>query len=69
VRDVKAARAEPATFALILSKLVWMKDSRSEIQRRDVQNVLDAVSDLDLAYIESWANELGVLAVWQEIVT
>jgi hypothetical protein len=52
---------------LILSKLVWMKDSRSETQRRDVQNVLDSVSDLDRAYIEAWADELGVLALWREI--
>lgn len=51
---------------LILSKLLWMKDSRSEIQRRDVQNLLEAVPDLDTAYVERWAGELSVLALWRE---
>jgi hypothetical protein len=52
---------------LVLSKLVWMKESGSEIQRRDVQMLLDAVHDLDRAYIKSWAAELTVLAIWREL--
>jgi len=54
---------------LVLSKLVWMKDSQSEVQRRDIKNLLDTVSDLDHDYIDKWANDLGVFPLWQEIRT
>lgn len=67
IEDVSVSIVAPED--LVLSKLVWMKDSRSEVQRRDIENLLDAVSDLDLGYIETWANELGVLALWREIRT
>lgn len=45
---------------LILSKLVWAKDSRSELQLRDVRNLLAAVTTLDWSYLERWATELSV---------
>jgi hypothetical protein len=54
---------------LVLSKLVWMKDSQSEVQRRDIKTLLLSVRDLDLAYIEEWSNALGVSKLWQEIRT
>jgi hypothetical protein len=44
---------------LILSKLVWSRDTQSELQRRDVRLLLDSV-DLDRAYLNSWASRLGV---------
>jgi hypothetical protein len=65
IEDVKVSIVAPED--LILSKLVWMRESRSEIQRRDVQSVLDAVPSVDRPYIEHWASELGVLALWQEV--
>jgi hypothetical protein len=43
---------------LILSKLVWAKDSESELQRRDIRNLL--TSGADLAYLREWALRLGV---------
>ena len=43
---------------LILSKLYWARDSRSETQLRDVRNLL--ASGYDGAYVERWARELGV---------
>lgn len=43
---------------LILSKLVWAKDSRSEQQLRDVQNLTD--TGYDRAYLERWLPELGL---------
>ena len=43
---------------LILSKLVWAKDSDSELQRRDVRTLLSSGADLD--YIRGWAVHLGV---------
>jgi len=51
---------------LILSKLLWMRESRSEIQRRDVESVLASVQHLDRQYIERWATELNVLGMWRE---
>ena len=43
---------------LILSKLVWTLESGSELQRRDVQQLL--AQPLDLEYIRHWAPGLGV---------
>jgi hypothetical protein len=43
---------------LILSKLVWAKDSSSEIQLRDVQALL--AGGADRTYLERWATELSV---------
>ena len=50
---------------LILSKLEWAKDSRSETQLRDVANLLS--TGCDRAYIERWTTELGLVNLWQEI--
>jgi hypothetical protein len=50
---------------LILSKLFWAKDSRSELQLRDVKNLLS--TGCDRAYIESWTAELGLIKLWLEI--
>jgi hypothetical protein len=43
---------------LILSKLYWAKDNNSEMQLRDVKNLLGAGSDED--YLRRWAPRLGV---------
>ena len=43
---------------LILSKLFWAKDSKSEMQLRDVRNLL--TSDADMVYLESRARTLEV---------
>ena len=43
---------------LILSKLFWAKDSRSEMQLRDVKNLMRSGFDVD--YTEKWMDELGI---------
>lgn len=43
---------------LILSKLCWGLDSRSEYQARDIRNLLQ--TGCDHAYLTKWAAELGV---------
>jgi hypothetical protein len=43
---------------LILSKLVWAKDSGSELQMRDVRNLLSAGCDIE--YLRHWAEDLSV---------
>jgi hypothetical protein len=43
---------------LILSKLAWGKDSGSELQRKDVLQLLDG--PVDSEYLRNWAPALGV---------
>jgi hypothetical protein len=50
---------------LILSKLHWAKDSRSELQLRDVKNLVG--SGCDRAYIEHWTTGLGLVNLWKEM--
>ncbi len=50
---------------LILSKLFWAKDSHSELQLRDVKNLVS--TGCDRAYIERWTVELGLDTLWREI--
>jgi hypothetical protein len=45
---------------LILSKLDWMRQSSSDIQLRDVRNLLSTVGDLDWEYLRHWANQLDL---------
>jgi hypothetical protein len=49
---------------LILSKLNWAKDSKSEMQLKDVKNLLATAPDLE--YIREWAKELDVDALLEE---
>ena len=50
---------------LILSKLYWARDSKSELQLRDVKNLLTA--DCDRPYLYSRADELGVKELLVEV--
>jgi len=52
---------------LVLSKLLWARDSRSELQLRDVRHILAAQSALDWAYVERWAEVVDVRALLQEV--
>lgn len=51
---------------LILSKLVWARDAHSEVQYRDVRQLLDGAVDLD--YLQRWAGVLGVQTVLNELL-
>lgn len=50
---------------LILSKLYWARDSRSELQLGDVRNLISTGCDRE--YIERWTRELGVAGLWMEV--
>lgn len=58
---------EPVTIVvpedLILSKLEWAKDSHSQLQLDDVQNLFRSVEDLDRTYL----NRLGLAAVYRKV--
>jgi hypothetical protein len=49
---------------LILSKLCWASDSHSELQLRDVRNLV--ATGCDEAYIRRWTCELGVHSLWEQ---
>lgn len=49
---------------LILSKLVWAKDPGSELQLRDVKNLL--AGETDRKYLEEWAGRLTVAGLLKE---
>jgi hypothetical protein len=52
---------------LVLSKLVWAKDSRSEVQLRDVRGILALQrATLDRDYLEKWTAMLSVLPLLRE---
>jgi hypothetical protein len=50
---------------LILSKLIWAKEANSELQRRDVENLLD--DSVDRNYLDRWVERLGVADILREI--
>jgi len=52
---------------LILSKLDWAKESRSEVQLTDVRNLLRSVKGLDRRYLARWAKKLGVESLYREV--
>ena len=51
---------------LIISKLDWARDTRSEVQMADVGNLRDAVPDLDHAYLMRWIGHLGLEPLYRE---
>lgn len=52
---------------LLLSKLLWAKESHSELQLSDARNLLQSVPALDRQYVENWARELSVFDLLQEL--
>ncbi len=52
---------------LVISKLLWAKDSHSEMQLKDVGNLMEAVDNLDLKYIDNWVRELGLEQIYKEV--
>lgn len=52
---------------LLLSKLHWLKDSRSEMQFKDIRSLIDAVPQLNWVYLQHWAEQLDILALLDEV--
>jgi hypothetical protein len=52
---------------LILSKLDWVKDSRSQVQLGDVRNLLKDVKRLNRRYLIRWAKALGIEALYRDM--
>jgi len=49
---------------LIISKLLWARDSRSELQLRDARNLLS--TGYDDEYLNHWAKRLGIEQLLEE---
>lgn len=75
-RQVEFARRREVDFAgvktwivtredLILSKLVWSKDSGSELQQRDVRALMH--DSVDREYVDQWSTRLGVDALLRKV--
>ena len=52
---------------LILSKLAWAKNTRSEVQLADVRNLLTGVEGLDRNYLTQWANRFRLESLYREV--
>jgi hypothetical protein len=52
---------------LIVSKLLWAKDSHSEFQLKDVENLLKSGYNAD--YVNAWTTKLGIEALFEECLT
>jgi hypothetical protein len=50
---------------LILSKLLWSRQTRSEVQLADARNL--AGTAIDLRYLDDWSERLGVADAWRAI--
>lgn len=49
---------------LILSKMYWARESRSEMQKKDIVNLMQ--SGYDEKYVEKWAQHLNVMDIYME---
>ena len=75
-RELELQRRKPVEVAgvrtwivsredLILSKLVWARDSGSDLQLRDVRALLN--DTVDMKYLRHWAGELAVAALLDRV--
>lgn len=51
---------------LIISKLIWFKESNSELQKRDIKNLL--VSGYNNDYLQKWIGRLNVTKQYEDAV-
>lgn len=52
---------------LILSKLWWAKESLSEMQLRDVKNLINNLPKLDQTYLNKWIEKLGLKEILSKL--
>jgi len=50
---------------LILAKLMWASESHSEVQFRDISNLVD--SGYDLEYVKHWSDRLKLKDTWKAL--
>lgn len=52
---------------LVLAKLLWAKDSLSELQLKDVRHLLQTVKSLDRVYLDQWIVELNLTSIYERL--
>ncbi len=52
---------------LIISKLDWAKDSMSEMQMKDVKNLLMTLKNLDKTYLHQWIQTLQLDEIYAKV--
>ncbi len=52
---------------LIISKLFWAKDSFSDLQIRDIENLLVSNKNIDKKYISDWVQKLGLNEIFNRV--
>lgn len=72
IKKLNVSETKSVDFAspedVILKKLEFFKEGRSEKHLRDIVSMLKISSELiDLAYISAWAERLSVSELWQEV--
>ncbi len=72
IKKLNVSETKSADFAspedVIIKKLEYFKEGRSEKHLRDIASMLKISSELiDRAYISSWAKKLNVSDLWEEI--
>ena len=50
---------------LMLSKLLWSRETGSDVQLADVRNI--ASTPIDLRYMDEWSERLGVADAWRTV--
>ena len=54
---------------LVLAKLLWAKDSLSEMQLKDIKNIIKTVDTLDIGYIDNWIEQLGLREIYRQVAS
>ncbi len=54
---------------LVIAKLLWAKDSLSELQLRDVKNLLLTAGNLDTVYLDQWIGRLSLKEIYKKVKT
>ncbi len=55
---------------LVISKLLWYRDSESEIQLRDIEGILlSSGTTFNHNYVEEWCSKLSVLELWKKVLS
>ncbi len=78
-REFQFSRRKKVTFSnqnifvispedLVISKLIWIEKTPSELQQNDILAILN-FPELDLDYINKWSHKLQIEEIWQDILT
>lgn len=54
---------------LVIAKLLWAKDSLSELQLRDVRGLLLTAGNVDMTYLRQWILRLSLKNVYEKVKT